>query len=565
MLLPVYLGVCLYEDEGQTLRQANLKDGSVLCIEKGGKAVPNSLHLRIALVTGNDPATKSNPKVPGVRDTIVECDVLGSMTVTALRDLAGSLLLALTPGWTVPPPSPPVPTPLAPPEDPNTDPFHTVPTRKGRDGRVHAPAPTPPVVPSTSHGSRSNGHGRNATRSSHTSHATPPQPLQNVKYDLIQGLLPMKSSTPSVPSDHTSTSSSSSTKDTINIECPEKRLRRTNAFEECGDLLDEIEALPNTQNWRGRRVQGQGQGQGHHDITQTSTGHPKILPHPQQDGWKESDAAVVENIHITLDTAGIRSGDLLLFEDGPVLQRGIVKLSVYLWLKNLESLLTPATSAHESATATATAATASSEGDVTATAATGKISSGHRQGQGQGHGQGQGQGQGHGQSGRGSERGGGRSRRRDSNGRDGRRSRGEGGSTSGDGTPVQAAAQSVRTSSEKLSGTKSDAKIDVKSDASGQASTTTSLEMVEKEVVKEEVAVLNAFVTAVKERSKHLLPLFVAVPISLAEESSLLQLQKAVWTGLHGEAVALALKGVLPSWKGECLSSLFYMWIIFYF
>ena len=560
--------MCLYEDEGQTMRQANLKDGSVLCIEKGGKAVPNSLHLRIALVTGNDPATKSNPKVPGVRDTIVECDVLGSMTVTALRDLAGSLLLSLTPGWTAPPPSPPVPTPLVPPEDPNTDPFHTVPTRKGRDGRVHAPAPSPPVVPSTGHGSRSNGHGRNATRSSHTSHATPPQPLQNVKYDLIQGLLPMKSSTPSAASDQTSTSSSSSssssTKDIPNIECPEKRLRRTNAFEECGDLLDEIEAPPTTQNWRGRRVQGQG----HHDITQTSTGHPKILPHPQQDGWKEPEAAVVENIHITLDTAGIRSGDLLLFEDGPVLQRGMVKLSVYLWIKNLETLLTPATSAHESVTATTTAATAPSDSDVTALTAPGKNPSSHRQGQRQGQGQGQvqgqGQGQGQGQSGRGSERGGGRSTRRDSNGRDGRRSRGEGGSTSGDGMPVQAAAQSVRTSSEKLSGIKCDAKSDAKIDASGQASTTTVLEMVEKEVVKEEVAELNAFATAVKERSKHLLPLFVAVPISLPEESSLLQLQKAVWTGLQGEAVALALKGVLPSWKGEFLSSLFYMWITFY-
>ena len=369
----------------------------------------------------------------------------------------------------------------------------------------------------------------------------------------------MKSSTPSVPSDQTSTSSSSSTtKDTPHIECPEKRLRRTNAFEECGDLLDEIEAPPTTQNWRGRRVQGQGQG--HHDITQTSTGHPKILPHPpQQDGWKEPEATVVENVHITLDTAGIRSGDLLLFEDGPVLQRGIVKLSVYLWIKNLETLLTPATSAHESVTASATAATASSDSDISAPAAPGKNSSGHRQGQGQGQGQGQ--------SGRGSERGGGRSRRRDSNGsngRDGRRSKGEGGSTSasGDGAPVQAAAQSVRTSSEKLGAMKSVVKSDTKIDVSGQASTTTVLELVEREVVKEEVAELNAFATAVKERSKHLLPLFVAVPISLPEESSLLQLQKAVWTGLQGEAVALALKGVLPSWKGKYL---LHSTFIFYF
>ena len=84
-----------------------------------------------------------------------------------------------------------------------------------------------------------------------------------------------------------------------------------------------------------------------------------------------------------------------------------------------------------------------------------------------------------------------------------------------------------------------------------QISTTAVLEVTEKEVVKKEVAELNAFATAVKERSKHLLPLYVAVPICLPEDSSLLQLQRAVWTGLQGEAVASALRGVLPSWKGE--------------
>lgn len=340
----------------------------------------------------------------------------------------------------------------------------------------------------------------------------------------------------------TTTSATAST-DTSSTECPEKRLRRTNAFEECGDLLDEIEAPATAQNWKGRKVQGQG----HHDATQTTTGHPKILPHTQQDGWKEPEMAVVENVHITLDTAGIRSGDLLLFEDGPVLQRGIVKLSVYLWVKNLDNLTVPVTSLADSTMTNAnnTTTAAANGGDLSAPATPGKNAFGQRQGQGQGQGQGQQQGQ----SGRGSERGGGRAKRRESNGRDGRKSKGE----SADSAPmqVQGVVQAVRATPEKVGGLKNDV-----STAGDQISSTTVLEVTEKEVVKEEVAELNAFATAVKERSKHLLPLYVAVPICLPEDSSLLQLQRAVWTGLQGEAVAVALRGVLPSWKGESLTSL---------
>jgi hypothetical protein len=65
----------------------------------------------------------------------------------------------------------------------------------------------------------------------------------------------------------------------------------------------------------------------------------------------------------------------------------------------------------------------------------------------------------------------------------------------------------------------------------------------------------NALASALKQRSRHLLPLFVSSPLCLPEESTLLQLQKAILTGLQGEAVGAALRTVYPTWKGEHSSS----------
>jgi hypothetical protein len=50
-------------------------------------------------------------------------------------------------------------------------------------------------------------------------------------------------------------------------------------------------------------------------------------------------------------------------------------------------------------------------------------------------------------------------------------------------------------------------------------------------------------------RQRHLVPLFVGVPIVLNEECTLMELQKAVMNGLQGESVAMAMRTIVPGWK----------------
>ena len=81
---------------------------------------------------------------------------------------------------------------------------------------------------------------------------------------------------------------------------------------------------------------------------------------------------------------------------------------------------------------------------------------------------------------------------------------------------------------------------------------------VEKEVEKDE---LNPFERALQHRNKHLLPLFVSLPLQLHEECSLQDLQKVLFESIKGESVCQAIKTVLPSWKGTCVLTYTYYFL----
>jgi hypothetical protein len=49
-----------------------------------------------------------------------------------------------------------------------------------------------------------------------------------------------------------------------------------------------------------------------------------------------------EGVSITLEAAGVRAGDLLLLEEGPISRKGFTKLMVYLWVDDINKLTAPA-------------------------------------------------------------------------------------------------------------------------------------------------------------------------------------------------------------------------------
>lgn len=505
--------MCVLEDESITLQQAGLSENTVLCLERGGKPLPNTLSLRVCLVTGNDTALKTNPKAPGTRGVVVECEVSASSTVRSLRDLAGALLLSLTPGWTDPPPLPPVPALSVPVEDSSGDPFQKVSNRRGKDTRV--PPPVAPALPS-SHG------GRNGARNAPRAAAIPPPPPQPMRFDPLGGLVAIKPPRPSSSSFSSDSALSSTGADDV---CEEKRLRRTNAFEECGDLLDETEAAHTAHGWRGNKSHGLAP-------EAALTGGSMKPPGAKGEGWKDRESASEEEVPITLEAAGLRSGDLLLFEDGPLPVGGRAKLMVYLWVKDIAVL-----------NATPTALPLATLPDQPVNGQKEKVTEAETEHHGS-------------------------SRRRDGRFRDGKgKSKPE--------APKRAEERVVTTipapvpvialvASAPMAPVA--ANVSCKQGASNainaQASKITPVEPSAEEKEKEKGAdavdkkeeeddeKLNALASALKQRSRHLLPLFVSSPLCMPEENTLLQLQKAVLTGLQGEAVAAALRTVYPTWKG---------------
>jgi hypothetical protein len=491
----------------------------VLCLERGGKAPPNTLRLRVCLVTGNDTALKTNPKAPGTRGVVVECEMPASCTVTSLRDLAGALLLSRTPGWTDPPPLPPVPVLSVPVEDSSGDPFQKVNSRRGKDTR--APPPAAPVPPSTNGG---RGGGKSATRAP----VTPPPPPQPMRFDTLGGLITVKP--PRLSSSSSDTAFSSSGADDL---CEEKRLRRTNAFEECGDLLDETEAAHAAHGWRGKKSHG--------PVPEAAqTGGSSTKPSGAKgEGWKDRESnpsASEEELPITLEAAGLRSGDLLLFEDGPLPVGGRAKLMVYLWVKDVAML---------NATPTALSPAALPDQPVNGQKEKEKAREAEAEPQGS-------------------------SRRRDGRFRDGKakgkpdapKKAEERAATI---VPVPAVVLLAPVTLETVTTSrKQSAPKTVNTQATKTAQAEPSVDEKEKAKVKEaavdekedeEDDEPNALASALKQRSRHLLPLFVSSPLCLPEESTLLQLQKAILTGLQGEAVGAALRTVYPTWKGEHSSS----------
>ena len=514
--------MCVFEDETLTLLQAGLNESTVLCLERGGKAPPNTLRLRVCLVTGNDTALKTNPKAPGTRGVVVECEVPASSTVTSLRDLAGALLLSRTPGWTDPPPLPPVPVLSVPVDDSSGDPFQKVNNRRGKDTR--APPPVAPAPPST--------HGKSGVKSAPRAPVTPPPPPQPMRFDPLGGLIALK---PPRPSSSSSDGSSSTGVEEVS---EEKRLRRTNAFEECGDLLDETEAAHTAHGWRGKKAHGQTP-----EAAQAGSIATKLSA-TKGEGWKDRESAPSapeEELPITLEAAGLRSGDLLLFEDGPLPVGGRAKFMVYLWVKDIALLSSSPAAPSPSAALPDQAANGQKEKEKEREKA--------KEAQTEPSGP---------------------SRRRDGRFRDGKAKGKQDPPKRAEerAAPAVPAPAPVPSAAAALESATANRKQNTSTSLNAQANKITQVEPSAEEKVKEkekgavdekekedekeeEEEEPNALAVALRQRSRHLLPLFVSSPLCMPEESTLLQLQKAILTGLQGEAVGAALRAVYPTWKGE--------------
>jgi hypothetical protein len=89
-----------------------------------------------------------------------------------------------------------------------------------------------------------------------------------------------------------------------------RRLRRTNAHEECLEVLEEREIM---------------------SVGNARRNQSSAVSSINKDG-----------VNITLEAAGVRAGDLLLLEDGPLSRKGFTKLMVYLWVDDINKLTAPA-------------------------------------------------------------------------------------------------------------------------------------------------------------------------------------------------------------------------------
>ena len=282
---------------------------------------------------------------------------------------------------------------------------------------------------------------------------------------------------------------------------------------------------------------------------------------------------------ITVEGAGLRGGDLLLLEEGPLPLKGMTKLTVYLWLKNLSSLVIAADS---DSNKDITAADPVPSPPLSALQHTERSLSSEpvhdvkhekcRKNQKQDvppspskHGQG------------------GEQSSVSSITSDGQTARGKNvvhRQTKNKRAAVAINKENAKSVSQQTAAAHADVTMilsspvltlvnnsdliaDRGSDNTKNASaenapqnntdlgnTQIEIEKMETKIEEQKLKQLNPLELALLNRSKHLLPLFVSLPIQLPEESSLLDLQSRVYEALQGVSVGAALKTVMPSWAG---------------
>ena len=679
-------GVCVFDDETLTLHQAGIKDRATLCIESGVRALPDTVRIRVCLVTGNDTALKSDPKRPGSRGLIVDCDVLPSCTIRALRDLAGVLLLNNSPHWCdiLPPPVAQVHATNVHPDGLDAAPadggdFQTVTAKRGKDNKPPPISVPVPVLSVTKGSGRGRGHGRcnggtSGGRSSNASSnpsssssfsvlgtlvsaqppASVPAPVpalqhfrgEAVRFDPTQGLLIFRPLAPSLSALHghpsssandpiivtaadtatssgstsvsvsavdssTSSSASSSSVERITgrFACDvtyggvwegEWRLRRTNAFEECGDLLDEVEASSNShghvhgQGMKGRRVLP-GEDSKYAGTADGSSSRATTLSNGTVSGVKSKniwDLKAAENKGggsggsgggeelITVEGAGVRGGDLLLLEQGPLPVKGMTKLSVYLWLEDLSVLSVPVTVGADGNTLDLPVHSNSSTplSAVPSSAPLQSPSPSHqitretskdRDGTYRQQKQSKALSEKEKKKGKQNKEKEETEKKKDKEEKKGKEKEEKKKITSQHAATVLAStiltpsALPVPAASITICNTDVHATNSVSDILKEASSEDDRKDSHEKEIIEPEVMVvmpneqdkrsqkqLNPLELALAKRSKHLFPLFVSLPIQLSEESSLLDLQRSVYQALQGESVCAAIKSVMPCWTG---------------
>jgi hypothetical protein len=292
-----------------------VKEGSSLCIERRGKIIPDIIKIKVCLVSGNDYSEKYNHKQAGNRGVELELQVAVGSTVIDLRDRAGVELLGLVPGWTKndtlsPPPAPSASPSLSPPK-----------------GTTQA---------------RSQG-GKTTLQTSKEATLA-----QKYRLDSEKGLV--------IDSDPSTLSSSSSTS-SINPSI-QRRLRRTNFHLEGQDLLEETQSNPKPAKGKTAPIPNQTPNRSPNPNPNPSsnpnanpTSNPNFNSKPSPNSTKpilntdsksssvgDNNGVYPEEL-ITLEMAGLKTGDFLLLEEGPLRLRGQAKLKVYLWVQDTSKIL----------------------------------------------------------------------------------------------------------------------------------------------------------------------------------------------------------------------------------
>ena len=288
----MFAGEGVLDDESLSLVEVGLRDGSSLGIERGKRLKSGTTRLRVSLVTGNDTSVKFNPRRSGIRGDAVEIEVARSMSITELRDLAGVALAGLPTGWT------------------KMETSNVAATAKLQSPETAAAAKIPQAVPQ-----------KKSTTASGTVAAGPISFASMAKKSLAKAPTPPeKPIDDKPPPEEIATSAPTVPVPVTESRVIPRRLRRTNGFEECGEVIEEI----------AQRAQG-----GAGAMKKSSPATSKQEAHAAS-GSAAVDATSsnvpeggdVDLVPVTVDDVGLQNNDLVLLEEGSLPKRGMMRFKV---------------------------------------------------------------------------------------------------------------------------------------------------------------------------------------------------------------------------------------------
>jgi hypothetical protein len=286
-----FAGERVLDDESLSLVEVGLRDGSSLGIERGKRLKSGTTRLRVSLVAGNDTSVKFNPHRPGTRGDAVEIEVARSTSITELRDLAGVVLAGLPAGWT-----------------------KIAASSVAATAKLQSPETAAAKTPQSA-----------VPQKKSTSAAAPPAAAAPVSFasmakkSLAKAATPPEKPVDDKPPPEEITTSSATTVTVTESRVIPRRLRRTNGFEECGEVIEEM----------AQRTQGGGGAK-------KATSATSKQEAPAANGSAAVDATTsnvpeggdVDLVPVTVDDVGLQNNDLVLLEEGSLPKRGMMRFKV---------------------------------------------------------------------------------------------------------------------------------------------------------------------------------------------------------------------------------------------